>query len=323
MRTSYYASLSHGRMCFCCIGESSSDGSGSRLTPKEVYAKAQNIVDSIRDAASKAPISIHRLRGGVSVLEGSGGNIGVLTGTDGKLLVDAGITASRPRLIEALNTLSDDPIRLLINTHWHFDHADGNMWLNGEGATIVAHENTANYLSKLQRVEDWDFDFVPHPPSGVPSEVFSEHKKLTLNGTGLTLKHYEPAHTDSDISVLFENADILHVADTYWNGIYPFIDYSTGGSIAGMIAASEANFSTCTDQTIIIPGHGYPVSNRTELKAFSDMLIEIYKNVSVLKAKGMSLEDTIAAKPTAQYDDKWGKYVVTPALFTRLVYEGV
>lgn len=323
MRTTYNMSRFGGRMCFCCMEEASSDGTIQRLTPTEVYAKAQNIVDLIRADAAKAPITMHRLRGDITILEGSGGNIGVLPGRDGKLLVDAGITASRPRIMEALHTLDGNPIGYLINTHWHFDHADGNAWLNGEGATIFAHENTANYLSKLQRVEDWDFDFVPHPPSGVPTEIFSDQKTLNLNGTQLTLNYYGPAHTDSDISVRFDDADVLHVGDTYWNGIYPFIDYSTGGSITGMIAASDENLASSTDQTIIIPGHGHPVSNRTELKAFRDMLVGIHDNIVQLKTKGLSLDEIIAAKPTADYDEKWGQFVISPAFFTRLVYEGV
>jgi len=142
-------------------------------------------------------------------------------------------------------------------------------------------------------------------------------------GSTLSLKHYDPAHTDSDISVNFGEADIFHVGDTYWNGIYPFIDYSTGGSIDGMIKATEAILAAVTDRTIVIPGHGAPVSNRAELSAYRDMLVAIRDKVSRLKQQGRSLEETIAAKPTALFDAHWGQFVITPAVFTRLVYEGV
>jgi len=143
-----------------------------------------------------------------------------------------------------------------------------------------------------------------------------------VNGATLALKYYGPAHTDGDISVTFTDVDILHAGDTYWNGIYPFIDYSTGGSIDGMIRACDANLAATSDQTIIIPGHGPPMSNRSELKAFRDMLVAIRENVAVLKKDGRSLSETIAAKPTAAFDSKWGQFVIDPAFFTRLVYQG-
>jgi glyoxylase-like metal-dependent hydrolase (beta-lactamase superfamily II) len=129
--------------------------------------------------------------------------------------------------------------------------------------------------------------------------------------------------SDSDISVTIPEADILHCADTYWNGIYPFIDYSTGGNIDGMIKATEANVAAVTDKTIVIPGHGNPVSNKAELSAYRDMLVAIRDNVTKLKQQGRSLDETIGAKPTAPFDAKWGQFLITPALFTRLVYEGV
>jgi glyoxylase-like metal-dependent hydrolase (beta-lactamase superfamily II) len=148
-------------------------------------------------------------------------------------------------------------------------------------------------------------------------------RSLNLNGSSIALKHYGAAHTDSDISVTFGEADILHAGDTFWNGIYPFIDYSTGGNIDGMIAASEANISATTDKTIIIPGHGQPVSNKSELQEFRDMLVTIRDNVATLKQQGRSRDETVAAKPTAAFDAKWGNFVIDPDFFTRLVYEGV
>ncbi len=137
------------------------------------------------------------------------------------------------------------------------------------------------------------------------------------------MQYYGPAHTDSDISVHFVEADILHVADTFWNGIYPFIDYSTGGSIDGMIRAADANLAKASEMTIVIPGHGFPISNRAELKEYRDMLVAIRDNVARLKKQERSLEAVVAAKPTAAFDGKWGQFVITPALFTKLVYEGV
>lgn len=315
--------LSRRKFCLCCAGAAAFAAGGGWLTPSAAYAEAKNIVDMIREDAATAAIKVHKLRGGVSVLEGSGGNVGVLTGPDGKLMVDAGITASKPRMLEALASLGNEPVRHLINTHWHFDHADGNEWVHGEGAAITAHENTRKHLKTMQRVEDWDFNFPALAPGAIPTEVFTDKKTVTVNRSTLELQYYGSAHTDSDISVHFVEADVLHVADTFWNGIYPFIDYSTGGSIDGMIRAADANVAKASENTIVIPGHGSPVSNRRELKEFRDMLVAIRDNVARLKKQERSLDAVAAAKPTAAFDEKWGQFVITPALFTKLVYEGV
>jgi glyoxylase-like metal-dependent hydrolase (beta-lactamase superfamily II) len=313
--------LSRRGFCLCCLGATAA-ATGAWLTPRQVFAEANGIIDMIRGEAAKAKIAVHRLRGNVSVLEGSGGNIAVLTGPDGKLLVDAGITASKPRILEALNRLDARPVKRLINTHWHFDHSDGNQWLHAEGATILAHENTRKHLDSGQRVADWSFNFPPAPAAALPSEVITGDKTLHHNGMTLSLRVHPNAHTDGDIAVYFTEADILHTGDVWWNGIYPFIDYSTGGSIDGTIRAVNAVIAMTSDQTVIVPGHG-PVGNRAELAEFRDMLVAIRGNVAALKAKGLPLGDTIKARPTAAFDAKWGQFVIDPGLFTRLVYEGV
>jgi glyoxylase-like metal-dependent hydrolase (beta-lactamase superfamily II) len=322
MSSAHQHVMSRRGFCICCAAATAFAATGGWLSPSQAWAEARNLVELIRDDAAKASIKVHKLRGDVSILEGSGGNIAVLTGPDGKVFIDAGITATRPRILEAANSLSSDPIKHLINTHWHFDHADGNEWLNAQGAAILAHENTRKHLLAAQRVDDWNFDFPPSPKSAIPAEVISADKTLTLNRSTLQLKCYEPAHTDSDISVTFAEADIVHVGDTFWNGIYPFIDYSTGGSIGGMIKAAQANVAAVSDKTIVIPGHGSPVSNKAELVAYRDMLVAIHDNVAKLKQQGRSPEETVAARPTAAFDAKWGQFVISPEFFTRLVYEG-
>lgn len=230
--------LTRRGFCLCCIG--AGVATAGWLTPREAFAEARGLVSLIKDSAAVSPIKTHKLRGNVSVLEGSGGNIAVLAGADGKLMVDGGIGVSKPRITKALDDLGREPVALLINTHWHFDHADGNEWLHAAGAKIIAQENTRKHLASIQRVEDWDYNFLASPAGAIPGEVFAKEHSLKFSGASVGMKHYGPAHTDSDISVRFEEANILHVGDTYWNGIYPFIDYSTGGSIDGMIAAANA-----------------------------------------------------------------------------------
>jgi glyoxylase-like metal-dependent hydrolase (beta-lactamase superfamily II) len=316
-------SVSRRSFCLCCVGAAAYTATGEWLAPREAFAEARGLVSLFKDSAATSQITTHKLRRNISVLEGSGGNIAVLTGRDGKVLIDGGIAASRPQIMEALADLGADPITHLVNTHWHFDHTSGNEWLHAAGAKIIAQENTRKYLSEVQRVEDWDYNFLPLSSGGVPSEVFAAEHSLKLNGSTIGLKRYTPAHTDSDISVSFEEADILHAGDTYWNGIYPFIDYSTGGSIDGMIAAADANLAATANETIIIPGHGSPVSNKAELKEFRDMLVAIRESVAKLKQQGRSRDEIVAAKPTAPFDAKRGNFPIDPGFFTRLVYEGV
>jgi len=283
--------------------------------------EGDEIVNLMRAGAATAAIDVETLRGNVSVLMGSGGNIAVLAGRDGKLLVDAGIPGSRPRITQALAAISPDPITRLINTHWHFDHTDGNEWVHAAGATILAHENTRKHLSTATRVEDWGYTFPPAPAGALPTDVFTTDRTLRLNGTTVVLNHYEPAHTDSDISVHFTDADIIHVGDTWWNGVYPFIDHSTGGSINGTIRAADNNLAKVSPTTVIIPGHG-PVGNRAQLVEWRDMLVGIRDKVAALKKQGQTVDEVVAAKPTAAYDAKWGSLIV-PNFFTRLVYVGV
>jgi glyoxylase-like metal-dependent hydrolase (beta-lactamase superfamily II) len=292
------------------------------LARRSLFAKEEGIVPTMVNAAAKAKISTQPLRRNISVLEGSGGNIAVLTGRDGKLLVDAGFAVSRPAITNALAAISSDPIKHLINTHWHTDHTDGNAWLHSAGAAITAHENTRKRLSVPTRVEGWNWTFPAAPAGALPAKVFATEYEMRRNDTRILLKYYQPAHTDSDILVNFTDADVIHVGDTWWNGVYPFIDYSTGGSIDGSIRAAEANLAAVTSKTIVIPGHG-PVGARSDVAEFRDMLVAIRENVAGLKKQGRSLDETIAAKPTATYDAKWGQFLITPAMFTGLVYAGV
>jgi glyoxylase-like metal-dependent hydrolase (beta-lactamase superfamily II) len=161
-----------------------------------------------------------------------------------------------------------------------------NEWLHKEGAAILAHGNTRKRLAAAQRVEDWGFNFPQSPPAAIPSEVFSRDKILKANGTTPALKHYGPAHTDGDISVALQEPDVLHTGDTYWNGFYPFIDYSTGGSIDGTIRAAEANLAAADDGAIVIPGHGPPVGNKAELKQYRDMLVAVREKVAAITRQG-------------------------------------
>src|SRR5260370_814798 len=280
------------------------------------------VKNSARKTASASTITVQKLRGNVSVLMGAGGNIVVLPGRDGKLLIDSGFAGARPKITDALASISSDPIKHLINTHWHFDHTDGNEWLHTAGAAILAHANTRKHLSTTTRVEGWNFTFPPSPAGAIPTEAFEDQWTVQLNGTTIALKHYAPAHTDSDISVHFTDADILHVADTFWNGYYPFIDYSTGGSIDGMIRATETNLAKVTDKMIVIPGHG-AVANKSLLVFYRDLLVATRDKVAPLKNQGNAPAEIIAPTPTAVTDAEWGNGFRSPKDFIGDVFRGV
>jgi len=258
------------------------------VVPHRVFGGEESLVVASRKAGETANITVQALRGNISALIGSGGNIAALPGGDGKVIIDSGFLGTRSKIAAALSSLSSDPIKHLVNTHWHFDHTDGNEWIHSAGATITAHENTRKHLATSTRVEDWNFIFPPSPAGAIPTEVFNADKTLHLNGATIALKYYGPSHTDGDVSVYFIEADVLHTGDTWWNGHYPFIDYSTGGSIDGMIRAAEANVAKVTDKTIVIPGHG-PIGNKSELIEYRDALAAIRDRVAALNAEGNPL----------------------------------
>lgn len=296
-------------------------GAGASLGPRWLYGQArEGVVDVFRRNAAAAAIGMERLRGGITVLSGSGGNIAVLAGGDGKVVVDAGVDTSRRQITEALAKTGAQPVTHVVNSHWHFDHTGGNDWLHAAGATVVAHENTRTHMSRTTRVEAWNHTFPPAPAAALPGVVVNARHELRVNAETVVLEPYGPCHTDSDLSIRFANADVLQTGDTWWNGQFPFIDYSTGGSIAGTIRAAEANIAAADAGTLVIPGHG-PVGGRRELIRFRDMLVTVHDRVAALKRKGQSLAEVVATKPTRGYEP-WGGYTINADTFVALVYAG-
>jgi glyoxylase-like metal-dependent hydrolase (beta-lactamase superfamily II) len=291
------------------------------LAPPRLFSQEGLVQIALKESAT-AKITVQALRRNISVLLGPGGNIAVLTGADGKLLVDAEVVTARSNVAAALANINADPVKHLINTHWHFDHTGGNEWLHQAGASILAHENTRKRLSVDTRVEGWVYTFPAAPAGAIPTTVFQDEHTVLANGSTLALKYYGPAHTDSDISVHFTEADVLHTGDTFWNRNFPFVDYSTGGSIDGQIRAAEANLAKVSASTIVIPGHG-AVAGKADLRVFRDVLVEAREKVAKLKKQGRTLEEVIAAKPTACYDAEWGQSFQSPKSFLGWVYQGV
>lgn len=297
-------------------------GTTAGLARADSPAKPVSPVIMINKAAATTPIETTPLRGPLSMLSGSGGNITVLSGKQGKLMVDAGIAVSRPRIEAALTAISNAPVKYLINTHYHWDHTDGNPWVHDDGATIIATAGTAARVSKSIRVDDWDFTFPPLPAGGVPTEIVKANKIYHFDGQTVEVVLVDPAHTDTDLYVVFKEANVAALGDLFWNGVYPFIDNENGGGIDGMIKADDAILARLKDDVILAPGHG-PVGTKKQFREFRDMLAGVRDKVAALKKQGKSRDEVVAAKPTAQYDAVYGHFVIDPDFFTRIVYDGL
>lgn len=256
---------------------------------------------------------------GIYMLVGEGGNIGVSAGEDGVFLIDDQFAPLTEKIQAAIASINKKPIRFVLNTHWHFDHTGGNENLGKAGVTIVAHDKVREYMSTDQFMEALNMKFPASPPAALPIITFNDTVTFHLNGNTIKAFHVQPAHTDSDCAIEFTEANVIHTGDVYFNGTYPFIDLSHGGSIEGTIAAADSLLAMAGEETKIIPGHG-SLSNRAELVAYRDMLIAVRDRVKSAIDKGMTEEEFIATNPTADLDSIWGKGFVKPEQFLQMVY---
>jgi glyoxylase-like metal-dependent hydrolase (beta-lactamase superfamily II) len=263
-------------------------------------------------------ITTFDLGNGIYMLEGFGGNIGVSVGEDGVFLIDDQYAPLTPKIIAAIKELSDQPIRFVINTHWHDDHTGGNENLGKLGALIVAHDNTRAVLV-LARMDEALQKKVAPPPESLPVISFDNTVTFHLNGETIHVFHIDSAHTDGDAVVHFREADVIHTGDAYFNGFYPFIDVAHGGSIDGMIAFYDQLIALSGPNTRIIPGHG-PVAARDDVQRYQTMLKTVRDRVAEAIAQGQSLEELIAAEPLADLDPEWGDNLIKAPLLLTIVH---
>jgi cyclase len=288
------------------------------------YAQQAPATPAERTAAFRAqfgavPIQAQKLTDNLTLLSGPGGNVVVSTGPDGKFVVDNFVAPAWPKLKESLDGLGNAPVKIVIDTHWHFDHADNNAPLHAAGATVLAHENTKKRMSTAQDIPILGLHFDPSPADALPQQTFTDSHKLRANGETISLEHFSPAHTDSDIFVHFEKSNVIHMGDAYFGGTYPFIDAGSGGKINGMIAAAEKILTIADNSTKIVPGHG-PLGNKADLAKFRDMMATARDRVQKLHFAGKSVQEAIATKPLADLDADWGKGFLTSDLFVQVLY---
>ncbi len=259
------------------------------------------------------------LGGGVHMLTGRGGNIGVSVGGDGVILIDDQFAPLTSKILAAVAKLSPQSVRFVLNTHWHGDHSGGNENLGRAGAVIIAHDNVRERMRVEQFTAAFDRRVPASPSEALPVVTFDRTLTLHLNGDEIHVFHVDPAHTDGDSVVEFRGANVIHMGDTYFNGIYPFIDTSSGGTLSGLIAAADQVLQLANDETKIIPGHG-PLSGKAELAQYRAMLGEVRSQISSAIEAGRSVDEVVALKPTAAFDAKWGGGFMKADDFVRLAY---
>ncbi|HEY0811338.1 MAG TPA: MBL fold metallo-hydrolase [Longimicrobiales bacterium] len=259
---------------------------------------------------------------GVYMLMGNGGNIGLSIGPDATFIVDDQYAPMVPNIIAAVQKLTDKPVRFVVNTHWHGDHMGGNEAFGKAGSLIVAHDNVRRRLTSEQVIEFFNTKVPPSPKDALPVVTFSDTVTFHINNDELVAFHVAAAHTDGDVIVYWKRANVIHMGDTFFASGYPFIDLGTGGTINGIIAAADHAMAIANDNTKIIPGHG-ELATTAQLREYRHAMSTIRDRIRTQIAANKTLPQVIAAKPTADFDEKYGKSYIKPEQFVEFVYRSL
>ena len=267
----------------------------------------QAVMDAFGWNFDEAEITIEKISDNVHVLFGLGGNILVSTGNDGVLFVDDQMPELKYKILRSLRKIGGKSVDYVINTHWHFDHAEGNLAFGPDGAKIVAHENSRNMMLNPKPI---NLSFIvypqqPYPLNSVPQITYQDTMKLHLNGEQIELYHFGHAHTTGDTAVFLRNSNVLHMGDVFNMTGPPFIDAGNGGSIDGIIRFCEEVLKVVNDKTIVVPGHG-PISTTEDLQTYIDMLIVVRDRIQQGIQQGKGLQEIIDTDPTKEWRDKFG-----------------
>ena len=267
----------------------------------------QAVMDAFGWDFDEAEISIESVSDNIHVLFGLGGNILVSTGADGVLLVDDQMPELKYKILRSLRKIGGKSVDYIINTHWHFDHAEGNLVFGPDGAKIVAHENSRKMMLNPKPI---NLSFIvypqqPYPLNAVPQITYQDSMKLHLNGDQIELYHFGHAHTTGDTAVYLRNSNVLHMGDVFNMTGPPFIDAGNGGSIDGIIRFCEEILKVVNDETVVVPGHG-PISTTEDIQTYIDMLIVVRDRIQAQILEGKSLQEIIESDPTKEWRDKFG-----------------
>lgn len=271
---------------------------------------------------SQVKVTVVPVAKGVYMLQGAGGNIGLSVGNDDAFVIDDQYAPLTPKIKAAIATVTAKPVRFVMNTHWHGDHTGGNENMAAGGAILVAHENVRKRMSVEQFIEAFKQTVPPSPAAALPVITFTETISFYVNGDSVRATHVKNAHTDGDAIILFQGANVIHMGDTFFNGIYPFIDVSSGGTLDGIVAAADRGLAMADASTKVIPGHG-ELGDKASLKKYRDVMADARDRVAKLIAQKKTLAQIIAAKPLADYDSTWGKGFMKPEQFLTMVHAGM
>lgn len=264
-------------------------------------------------------IGVSPVADGVYALTGRGGNIGLVVTEDGSFLIDDQYAPLTDRILAAVRSVTDQPVKFVLNTHWHGDHTGGNENLAGQGTLVVAHDNVRERMSSEQVSEFFGRTTPPSADGALPVMTFDSTVTFHLGDQTVHAFHLPHAHTDGDSVVHLPDANVIHTGDIVFYGLYPFVDVDSGGSLAGMIAAVEQIAELADGDTAIITGHG-PVIDREQLLGYHEMLKTVHERLADAIAQGQSLEDIKAVGITAEYDETWGDGFIPTDRWIELLY---
>lgn len=277
------------------------------------------------EAAHADDLKIINLSDTLAVIQGSGGNIAFLHGDneEGGLVVDSGLAEHNDKVLAAIRKISDKPVRFLMNTHWHYDHVGTNLSF-GQGSTVIlAREEVRKRMERGGTIEAFDKRIRPvGNRDALPFLTYDAGITLRMNNEKVKIRVVENAHTDGDSYVYFNDHDVIHTGDLFFNGFWPFIDVSSGGSLPGMINAAKEIYERAQKDTKIIPGHG-PIATKTDFLEYQLMLLEVLDRIKKARREGMTKEKWVASKPLADFDAKWGGGFLSTDKFTEIAWDAV
>ncbi len=267
-------------------------------------------------------VTTEKVTESIYVIKGKGGNIGVFIGDDGTFMIDDKFAPMSGNIMKALKSVGASEPKYLLNTHFHGDHTGGNEDFGDAGATIIAHHNVYQRLADGSSIAAFAMETPPAPDTALPVLTFDSELVFNINGERVRTFHVPSAHTDGDAMVHFEDSNVIHTGDIFFNGFYPFIDVSNGGSVQGVIDAANQALALANADTKIIPGHG-PMADKAQLLEYRDMLVTVEQRLSKMKADGKMVDQVIAEFPLMDLEELWGNGMFNGDKWIGLIYDGI